>query len=553
MHARKPDEARHGPPSSASTEILEDEGRRPSAAQWVRPPSEPSGPDSSPRADSTAERERHMMRQSMRIGLWVWPSFALLDAYMCHVLYPDAPFPLFVLYRTVVELAFWGVYRATWRQDLSVRLLGYLVQLTFLLAAVGIALMAIHLGGLRSAYMHGISLVCLVYAAVRPGHWRRSLVTFLPVGLAFPIVMGAAALLSPSERAEWYSLKSLAIFAANYVFVAASSVIGMVCGHAVWTARQQLYRARKLGRYRLEAPIGTGGMGEVWLAWDAVLRRSVALKLLRVSSASTGDLVRRFEREAHAASQLRGPHAVRIYDFGASDDGICYIVMEYLCGADLHTLVREHGPLPPSRAVGLAIQACLALEEAHEAGIVHRDIKPQNLFVTSVGEDQELIKLLDFGLARFHAVEASVQLTHTGLVLGTPAYMAPELWQGAAADPRSDVYALGATLYFMLVGAPPFECDALGDFLRAHLAQPPAPPSARRGSPLPAGLDEIVLRCLEKSPAMRFPSARELRAALAEVHHPEAWTPADVRAFWQMARAALPHTPARGSRAWPLP
>ncbi|HPD13387.1 MAG TPA: hypothetical protein PLE19_00455 [Planctomycetota bacterium] len=289
--------------------------------------------------NSHAERERRVILHAMRVSLWVWPAFALLDVYMCLVLYPGAPLLLFAAYRAAIEAVLYAVYRIVRRRSAPLRVLRALERGAFFLAAFVIALMAIHLGGLRSAYMHGISLVCLVHAAVMPHPWRQSLVSFLPIGLIFPVVMGVAAAVSPSERAEWYSLESLAIFASHYVFVAASAVVGLASGHAVWTAQQQLYRARKLGRYRLQAPIGAGGMGEVWLAWDGVLRRNVALKFLRVGGPLTRELVRRFEREARAASQLRGPHTARIFDFGASDDGICYIVMEYLAGADLHALV----------------------------------------------------------------------------------------------------------------------------------------------------------------------------------------------------------------------
>src|SRR5690606_619937 len=139
---------------------------------------------------------------------------------------------------------------------------------------------------------------------------------------------------------------------------------------------------RRVGRYRLQAPIGRGGMGEVWLAWDQSLQRNVALKLLRMGSGAGPEMVKRFEREAQAAGRLQGEHVVRIFDFGASDDGLYYIAMEYLDGVDLATLVEREGALPPARAARVARQACLALEEAHAAGIIHRDIKPNNLLLT---------------------------------------------------------------------------------------------------------------------------------------------------------------------------
>ena len=280
---------------------------------------------------STAERQqesdRRTVMRAMWTGLWVWPAFTVLDAYMCFVAYPAAPFSLFVVYRVVVELVFLGVYRASRREGANAsRLLGWL-NVTFGLAAIAISLMAINLGGIRSPYMHGISIVALVRAALVPSHWRRSLRTYGRIGLAFPLVMLAGALLSPTHRAEWITAEGLVAFVSNYIFVIASSFLGMVSGHVAWSAQEQLYQARRVGRYRLQAPIGKGGMGDVWLAWDLSLRRNVALKILRASTAASPDTVKRFEREAQAAGKLRSPHVVQVFDFGASDDGLYYIAM----------------------------------------------------------------------------------------------------------------------------------------------------------------------------------------------------------------------------------
>ena len=489
-------------------------------------------------AGSDEESRRRNIRRAMRIGLLVWPAFTLHDAYMTLVLYPDAPFGLFLIYRVFVEGVLWLAYSGTRRPAESIRKLALLQNLSFFLAALCISLMALHLGGMRSVYMHGISIVCLVRAAVIPEPWRRSFLTFTGIGVIFPVVMGVAALVNPLYRAAWFSPSSLAVFASNYVFVLASSFVGMSSGNAVWAAQQQVYRARKLGRYRLQAPIGKGGMGEVWLAWDQALRRNVALKILRIAGLPDIESVRRFEREAQSVSRLRVPHTIQVYDFGASDDGIYYIAMEYLPGMDLYRLVGAHGPLEPARAVSFALQACESLEEAHAIGIIHRDIKPQNLFVTRVGDEHDFLKLLDFGIARAHTDGMQSGLTQHGQIPGTPAYLAPELWQGSIADERSDVYALGATLYFLLTGKTPFASEDPGEFMRLHLQEQPEPPSARRGTPLPAALDEIVLRCLAKSPEERHPSVRHLREALTAIHDPAGWTAEDARAFWERSGIA---------------
>jgi len=467
--------------------------------------------------DLDAEARRLVVRRAMHIGIWVWPSFALLDAWMCFWAYPGAPFGLFLSYRLVVEVGFVAVYHAAARPTVPVEHLSYGQDLCFGVAALGVALMAVHLGGIRSPYMHGISVVALVRAALVPDAWRRSLPSFLRIGLAFPLVMGVGLVLSPGARAEWLTGAALTDFAGNYVFVLASCFLGMVTGHLVWSAQQQVYRARRLGRYRLQAQIGKGGMGVVWLAWDPTLRRNVALKLLRLAPHAGPGAIRRFEREAYATSQLQGPHTIRIFDFGASDDGIYYIAMEYLTGSNLGTLVAEGGPLPPGEALELIEQACVSLEEAHAAGIIHRDIKPENLMLCQTAEGRSLLKLLDFGIARFREpLPGEPQLTHTGFLTGTPAYMAPELWQGAPADERSDIFALGVTHYFLLTGGPPPPAWTTAEILAAPATgQPGAAASA--ASTISDSLRAVIVRCLAKRPEARYQSALELRLALEAI------------------------------------
>ena len=454
----------------------------------------------SPLVDRDPEAVRRMVTRAIGTGLWVWPSFGALDAWMCFVAYPGAPFGLFVAYRLVVEALFYSVWGSGRHGTLRIGALFYRLNLCYGIAALTIALMAVHLGGTRSPYMHGISIVALIRAALVPGHWRRSLPTYLRIGLAFPLVLGLGAAMSPVARAEWLSRESLIVFASNYVFVVASSALGLIGSHLTWAAQEQVYRARRVGRYRLQAPIGRGGMGEVWLAWDQSLQRNVALKLLRVGTGAGPEAVKRFEREAQAAGRLQGTHVVRIFDYGASDDGLYYIAMEYLDGVDLAKLVERDGPLPPARAAGMVMQACLALEEAHAAGIIHRDLKPNNLVLLRDAADADVVKLLDFGVARLREpVTGADTLTRTGLMVGTPAYLAPELWEGGQADERSDLYALGVTLHFLVTGTTPRD----------------APPGTR----LPAELGPVVRRCLAARPEDRMASARELHEALAAAVH----------------------------------
>ncbi len=442
----------------------------------------------------------------MRIGIWVWPSFAVVDAWMCFVAYPGAPFGRFLLYRLVISVAFIGMYRASGRADVPASWLRFGQNATFTAAALGIALMGTSLGGIRSPYMHGISIVALVRAAVIPEPWKRGWYAFASVAAAFPFVMAIGVVVSPEARAEWLARAALIEFASNYVFVIASAVIGLLTSHIVWQAQQRVYRARRVGRYRLLAPIGKGGMGEVWLAWDASLQRNVALKLLRAVNDTGPDMVARFEREALATSRLQSPHVIQIFDYGASEDGLYYIAMEYLIGRDLGTVVREEGPLRATRAVQYMVQACLALEVAHHAGVIHRDIKPENLFLVDAEGGESHIKLLDFGIVRFREPTGS-SLTWTGILVGTPVYLAPELWTGAPADERSDIYAVGVTLYFLLTGRLPFAESDRGGRGTVESIFP-------RAASVERSLEELVRQCLAPDPAERVPSARILRERL---------------------------------------
>lgn len=491
-----------------------------------------------PTSEGDAIAGRRTVARAMKAGMWLWPSFVVLDAFMCFVAYPNASFSRLLVYRMVVELAFLGVYRASLRGKLELKMLFWLQNMCYSLAALAIAVMAIELGGIHSAYLHGISVVALVRATLVPTHWRQGRNTYARIALAFPVVIAFVAFVSPSARAAWLTAPSLIEFASNYIFVLASSVIGMVTGHIVWSAREQLFRARRVGRYRLQAPIGRGGMGEVWLAWDQSLHRNVALKILRVGDASSPESVRRFELEAQAAGRLRGPHVVQIFDFGASEDGLYFIAMEYLSGMNLANLVDRYGPLPLQRVIHLGIQACLALEEAHSAGVIHRDLKPQNLYLTHSVSEPETLKLLDFGIARLRTPgpERSARLTWTGTMVGTPAFLAPELWRGGEADERSDVYALGVTLHFLLTGTTPFDGMSWGQIQQMHEAASALVLSVPGEDVVDRAFASLLGRCLAREREQRIQTASELHAALAGLHDPEGWTPARAEEFWQLAQ-----------------
>jgi serine/threonine-protein kinase len=295
-----------------------------------------------------------------------------------------------------------------------------------------------------------------------------------------------------------------------------------------------------VGSYRLVAPLGAGGMGEVWRASHRLLARPAAVKLIRYeepSAAAREQLVRRFQREAQVTAALRSPHTVQLFDFGVDDSGTFYYVMELLDGLDLHEIVKRFGPQPPGRVVSLLRQACRSLAEAHEHGLVHRDIKPANLFVTRLGYEYDYLKVLDFGIVKDQPPEGEepTLLSAQGLLPGTPAFMAPELvFSRASVDGRADLYSLACAAYWMVTGQLLFHADSAAEMLVHHAQTRPVPPSQVAEIPIPRQLEAILMTCLEKNPANRPASALELDAQLARVPGADSWTNDSAREWWNV-------------------
>jgi serine/threonine protein kinase len=274
------------------------------------------------------------------------------------------------------------------------------------------------------------------------------------------------------------------------------------------------------GRYRLLDLIGRGGMGVVYRARHDGLHKSVAIKVLRDELISDRQAAARFHQEAVAAANIGHPGIVNVTDFGLTDDGRAFLVMELLEGRDLSALLAERGALEPGHAIALTRKVLAPLAAAHARGIVHRDLKTQNVFVYEDEEQGEQVKLLDFGISKIigDAIDSETGLTTQGAILGTPKYLAPEQAQGEKVDARSDIYALGIVLYEMLTGSVPFSGESPLIVLYAHVQKKPEPPRRRRPDlPISKGLEAVVLRALAKDPAERYQSAAELDAALAEV------------------------------------
>ncbi len=300
----------------------------------------------------------------------------------------------------------------------------------------------------------------------------------------------------------------------------------------IYGLRQNVSEARRLGQYTLDEKIGEGGMGAVYRASHAMLRRPTAIKLLPPERAGQMDLAR-FEREVQMTSLLANPHTVSVYDYGRTPDGIFYYAMEYLDGIDLDDLVRRDGPMPPSRAAHVLGQVCRALEEPHGVGLIHRDIKPANILLCHRGGTPDMAKVVDFGLVK-SVQAAGGGLTLENVVLGTPHYMAPEaITSPDRIDARSDLYALGAVGYYLLTGKVVFEGETAMSVFTQHLRETPVAPSARLGRSIPARLEALILAALAKDPADRPESARAFRDALLSCTDVPVWRESDAAAWWR--------------------
>jgi hypothetical protein len=306
--------------------------------------------------------------------------------------------------------------------------------------------------------------------------------------------------------------------------------------------REDLSHARDFGSYHLEKLAGRGGMGEVWLARHRLLRRDAAVKLVLprflegLSPLAKRQAHRRFEQEAQAIASLRSPHTVAIYDFGVAENGSLYYAMEYLQGLNAETLVERYGAQPAGRVIAFLRQTIESLEEAHEAGLIHRDVKPSNVFISRLGKRTDFVKVLDFGLVKALAGPDGATATTGSLATGTPAFMAPEQVRGEEVDARTDIYGLGCVAYFLLTGTVVFDRSSAIAMAMAHVSEQPEPPSRRSEIPIPASLERVVMACLAKNPNGRPQSAAELRTTLDTCTDVPQWSQADANRWWALHR-----------------
>ena len=379
-------------------------------------------------------------------------------------------------------------------------------------------------------------MLIFTYALFIPNTWKRASAVLVPMGLAPVAVMfvqrtycaGFQKCMDTSEYRNYISYQVISI--------ALAVTIAVVGVHLINRLRRQAFAAKQLGQYRLKQKLGSGGMGEVYLAEHQMMKRPCAIKLIKPDKAGDAHVLARFEREVRSTAKLSHWNSIDIFDYGNTADGTFYYVMEYLPGHNIGELVEQGGPLPAARAVYLMKQVCAALAEAHGIGLVHRDIKPANIFCAYRGGEFDVAKLLDFGLAKPTLQQEDSNLTQEGSITGSPLFMPPEQATGEReADARSDIYSLGAVLFYMLSGRPPFMYDQPLKVIIAHASE--TPPLLREFAPdASVELEDIVMRCLEKDADHRFQTVEQLRDALTDLQLDDQWT-RELAAEWWNCKA----------------
>ncbi|PKN44137.1 MAG: serine/threonine protein kinase, partial [Deltaproteobacteria bacterium HGW-Deltaproteobacteria-20] len=382
-----------------------------------------------------------------------------------------------------------------------------------------------------------VAVWTMVFTVAVPARPAKALIINL-----LAVAMDPLSLLLLIERGKPVPSFEMALF--RFAPGIGAVLLGLIATMVIHGLGRQVREASQLGSYRLVEKLGAGSFGEVWRAQHRMLRRPAAVKLISPASLGERDasaartIIRRFEREAQATSQLCSPHTVDLYDFGVSPDGTFFYVMELLDGIDLQRLVERFGPVEPERVIHLLCQACHSLHDAHVQGLVHRDVKPANLFACRNGFEYDFVKVLDFGLVKSSRQEdaGATKLSADGTIQGTPAYIAPEMiLEKRQVDGRADLYSLGCVGYWLLTGKLVFEEDLPMRMVLAHAKHEPVVPSKRAGIDVPAELESIIMKCLSKDPEARPASAWELREMLQIAGRTLArpWTQERARRWWE--------------------
>ena len=379
----------------------------------------------------------------------------------------------------------------------------------------------------------GWAVLILLYGIFMPNTWQRAAAIVIPAAFV-PYIVNFLVIRADDRVAEMLSTDQYGV-PVPMPFIAATASV--YAAHLIHSIRSDEFKARQFGQYQLHDKLGEGGMGEVYRAEHVLLKRPCAVKLIQAGDQFTEELLARFEKEVRSTAMLSHWNTVEIYDFGRTAGGTFYYVMELLPGMSLDDLVQKHGALAPERVVHFLRQICGAIREAHANGLIHRDLKPANIFAAARGGVRDVAKVLDFGLVRQVSTDVIVnpRLTVHGTVAGSPLYMPPEqVTSFRDADARSDLYSLGGVAYFLLTGRPPFLVRSASELIVAHSRGTVVEPSVHNPS-VPADIERIVMRCLAKNPADRFPDINSLDRALGDCACAGQWTDERAANWWRDA------------------
>ncbi len=500
-----------------------------------------TGPDAAELLRHRVARFGLMMAIVAELLALLSSSFALMFGDIDELLEPE------VNANIVASFAFLGIWVLCRKPGRPVRFVRRVESAGIFLGSWAFAAMGIALPLVAQPAM--IVLLALTYmlcahAAYVPGSARRTLLVgaLVAVPYATSVFVGLLAWddrLHRPPAADWPPMTGLEMAVGGTIFNllwwAISVTVAAGISHALYGLRREVAKAKSLGQYVLEEKLGEGGMGVVYRARHAMLRRPTAIKLLPKERVGERSLAR-FEREVQRTASLTHPNTVTVFDYGRTADGVFYYAMELLDGATLGEVVDIDGPQPAARVIALLDQAAGALAEAHEAGLIHRDIKPANILLVERGGMRDVIKIVDFGLVKDVAEAETEAVTQADTILGTPQYMSPEgIAAPDAVDARSDLYALGAVAYYLLTGVHVFTGKTMVEVCAHHLHSPPVPPS-ERAEGIPKDLEAIVLECLAKRADERPENASALRRRLRECADDGRWTQDDAAAWWTTHR-----------------
>lgn len=386
-----------------------------------------------------------------------------------------------------------------------------------------------------------LAVMMLTYGMLMPNSWRRTAAMMIPPVFATALTLMIAKRILPSVADVINDIRAAE---AGFALVL-TGVIATYGTYTISTLRREANRARNLGRYRLKRELGTGGMGQVHLGEHQLLKRPCAIKVIRPGQVTDRAALARFEREVQTTARLSHWNTIEIFDYGHTEDGTFYYVMEYMRGLSLADLVKRYGPQAPGRTIHYLAQTCWALQEAHNHGLIHRDLKPANIFAAKRGGVFDVTKLFDFGLVLLRG-EGDKFLNVLGAgattpFAGSPLYMSPEQAAGLKLDARSDIYSLGCVAYYLLTGRPPFEGESAWRVMVAHAKEPVTPPS-RWNHSIPKDLEAVVMRCLAKEPHDRYGSPHELAEALRACKDSGTWDYEKAGAWWRERAAEIDPT-----------